>query len=473
MIGASPAMAGPSIGAVRDLTDAAENARVLDRAAELLLGQGADVFGADERATSAGAVAAADPVELEALRCARSRLVLEEALSGAGFASDGPRARLTIVWAMYGETGRIRPSGPDNPHGEDFLQAKVAQVSWLTDGLPIDWNLIAVDDGCPDEPSSAAMAETIAAEQGWDRPVSPGRPAPVRVLRLADAIGDEPSARPELLGPAFDRLATTADSRKGGSILLGLADAVAATAQTATTKPATAASDPACHVVLYTDADLSANVAQAGLLAGPIIDGRAGGVVGQRYGVDGAVLVKEQGASAEPISTGSKPDKMIILFRHFVRATLIPDLASVMDTQAGFKAFESEALLPVLGEMASFDETFDVELLIRFAQRTAGLAVAPIVFVEDFAQTNFPSVDPGARHLDMVKQLIGVYDTLVASIRPVAGEAADILDRCRSLDLNGYVELIERLRADDERRAVAGGPDPLFDSRWTAADLAD
>ena len=115
------------------------------------------------------------------------------------------------------------------------------------------------------------------------------------------------------------------------------------------------------------------------------------------------------------------------------------------------KAFDAEALGPAIRQMASFNETFDVELLIHLAQRYGprALAVEPIVFTEDFAATNFPSVKPGPRHLAMVHQVVELYDRLVAPVTPVAGEAADLLTLIRTLDLDDYVTLIEHLRAED------------------------
>ena len=170
---------------------------------------------------------------------------------------------------------------------------------------------------------------------------------------------------------------------------------------------------------------------------------------------------------SQRFAAGQSPDKLIVLFRHFVRALLIPSLAHVLDTQAGFKAFDAEALRPVLREMTSFNETFDVELLIHLAQRhgAASLAVEPIVFTEDFAATNFPSVDPGARHLAMVRQVVDLYERFVARVEPAGGEAADLLDLVRTLELDGYVRLIEALRAED-----AGDP-TLFDRRWPVPHL--
>ena len=426
---------------VRDLTDPDQNQAVLDAASAL----------AEGRAAAASVAASHGPaVAAEAAAAARSRRRLGEL--------TGP-IQLTVVWAMYGETGRMVPR-TEHPHGEDFVRAKVRQLNWLTDGLPgVTWSIIACDDGCPDRPSSADLMAGIAAAEGYP---STGHRS-VTVLRLADVIGSGIA-----ISPAFGRLTSTEQSRKGGSILAALAAAVGA-------DPARA-NGAGRHVVCYTDADLSANLAQLGSLAAPLVAGDpvvpgngVVGALGQRYGIEGAVLVRADGPVTEPHSTGDKPDKIIILFRHFVRALLIPALAHVLDTQAGFKAFDTAALGPVIGEMASFNETFDVELLIHLAQRYGpqALAVEPIVFTEDFAATNFPSVDPGPRHLAMVRQVVELYDRLVAPVAPVSGEASDLLALVRTLDLDGYVTLIEGLRAED-----AGDP-TLFDRRWPVSHLRD
>ncbi len=418
----------------RDLTDPAENQAVLDAASALAEGSTT----VEQVTRDHGPAVAA-----EALAAARSRQRLSE-LSGP--------VQLTVVWAMYGETGRMVPRSA-HEHGEDFVRAKVAQLDWLTSGLPgVSWSIIACDDGCPDRPSSADLMTEIAAAEGYPRE---GHRS-VTVIRLAEVIeGGLP------VSPAFDQLVSTDQSRKGGSILAGLAAAVEAAAA----RPG----DAGRHVVCYTDADLSANLAQLGSLAAPLGGDGVACALGQRYGMDEAVLVKASGPTREPHSTGDKPDKVIVLFRHFVRATLIPSLAHVLDTQAGFKAFDGDLLSPVLRQMTSFNETFDVELLIHLAQRygAQALAVEPIVFTEDFAATNFPSVEPGPRHLAMILQIVDIYQRFVAPVAPAAGEAADLLELVRTLDLDRYVTLIQRLRAEDE------GDPTLFDRRWPVQHLRD
>src|SRR6202046_5042528 len=360
---------------VRDLTDSDQNQAVLDVASVLIEGG---------LAAERAAVGYGPAVMAEAAAVARSRRRPAE-LAGPVHPTRG--------WGLYGETGRMVPRA-EHPHGEDFVRTKVGQLDWLTGGLPgVTWSIIACDDGCSDQPSSADLMTEIAAAEGYPKEGNRS----VTVLRLAEVIANGPS-----ISPAFDRLTSTDQSRKGGSILAGLAAAVGS-------GPARQATGAGRHVVSYTDADLSANLAQLGSLAAPIVGGdQVGAAFGPRYGIDGAGAVRAAGPPTEPHSTGDKPDKIIILFRHFVRALLIPSLAHVLDTQAGFKVFDSAALGPAIGQMASFNETFDVELLIHLAQRYGpqALAVEPIVFTEDFAATNFPSVEPGPRLLAMVPPVV-------------------------------------------------------------------
>src|SRR5580704_17848093 len=256
---------------VRDLTDSDQNQAVLDVASALV----------EDHAERHVANSYGPAVEAEAIAAARSRRRLGVLI--------GP-IHLTVVWAMYGETGRMVPRA-EHPHGEDFVRTKVRQLDWLTSGLPsVTWSVIACDDGCSDQPSSADLMTEIAAAEGYPKEGNRS----VTVIRLAEVIANGPS-----ISPAFDRLTSTDQSRKGGSILAGLAAAVGSGPAQAT--------GTGRHVVSYTDADLSANLAQLGSLAAPIVGGeKVVAALGQRYGIDGAVLIRADGPSTEPHSTGDR-----------------------------------------------------------------------------------------------------------------------------------------------------------------------
>ena len=136
----------------------------------------------EEIALGHGAAVAA---EAEAVCRSRARLM-----------TAGGAMHVSVVWAMYGETGRM-VTRDEHPHGEDFVRVKARQRDWLTDGSGVTWSVMAVDDGCPKTASSAEVMRRIVASEGY--PTDGHRS--ITVLRLADLIDDGPS-----IGPAFDRL---------------------------------------------------------------------------------------------------------------------------------------------------------------------------------------------------------------------------------------------------------------------------
>ncbi len=91
---------------------------------------------------------------------------------------DAGPLRVSVVFAMFREHERILPTGM-HPHGEDFLVRKIEQLEWLLGDLTsLSWEMIAVDDGCPDR--SGRVALEIMAERAPD--------APVQVIFLEDGI---------------------------------------------------------------------------------------------------------------------------------------------------------------------------------------------------------------------------------------------------------------------------------------------
>ncbi len=60
-------------------------------------------------------------------------------------------------------------------------------------------------------------------------------------------------------------------------------------------------------------------------------------------------------------------DHTMLVFRHFIRTKLLPQLGEVVDTQCGFKAFKAEVLKKVLERMTDKRFSFDMELLLLTA----------------------------------------------------------------------------------------------------------
>ena len=73
--------------------------------------------------------------------------------------SAGWTGRLAVLVAMWGEGRRLLPRSDDNPLGEDSLRVKLDQLEWLFDGTDVDWRLLAIDDGDPDDSASVAQQQ--------------------------------------------------------------------------------------------------------------------------------------------------------------------------------------------------------------------------------------------------------------------------------------------------------------------------
>ncbi len=92
-------------------------------------------------------------------------------------------------------------------------------------------------------------------------------------------------------------------------------------------------------------------------------------------------------------------DHTMLVFRHFIRTKLLPQLGEVVDTQCGFKAFKAEVLKKVLERMTDKRFSFDMELLLLTALHCGrgGNAVgkAPIVWIESNEESNFYTAQAG------------------------------------------------------------------------------
>ena len=228
---------------------------------------------------------------------------------------------VSVIFAVYKEHNRIK-TNREHPHGEDFLLKKVEQLEWLFNNkLNIRWELIIVDDGCPE--NSGAVAENIINKNKLNDKV--------RVLYLKDAIENN-------LAPAKS-ISTTNDSQKGGSIIYGMWDAVQVNK-----------SDN--HIVVYTDADLSTHLGQLGLLINPLLNKNKLVAIGSRREPDSIVIKKG--------SRNNRGKLFIYLWKR-----LIPNLGNIIDTQCGFKAFNSEMLVKIIDNLIEKKFAFDIELLLR------------------------------------------------------------------------------------------------------------
>jgi len=336
-----------------DLTNPVQGRQVFETA-ELLI----DLYPSEDELKRVDAHIVAEQKEYPVILHLASKLTLSKmslkALSDPVFCS--------FVVAMYNEHNRIRTI-EEHLAGEDFLRRKVTQLEWLFEGeTDKDWELVFVDDGCPKK--SGEIAQKIIQQERYKN---------VEVLFLADGISEK--------SPVTKGLTSTDDSQKGGAIQFGMWSVIQASHENAH------------HVVFYTDSDLSTHIGQAGLLLRQLADQHTVCAIGTRYDT-GGVYCTPSGAQGV-----THHDRMMLVFRHFIRSKLLPQLGEVVDTQCGFKAFKAEVLKKVLERMTDKRFSFDMELLLLTALHCGreGNAVgkAPIVWIESNEESNFYTAQAG------------------------------------------------------------------------------
>lgn len=271
------------------------------------------------------------------------------------------KVRIGVVFAMWGEQNRLHKKSDTNPNGEDLLNVKVNQLAWLFKSTSIDWKLYAVDDGCPH--GSGGIAESISvASQFSDK---------IEVLFLEKSL---PADKPPL-----KNLASANDSRKGGAILLGCQKAL----------------EDGVDLIIYTDADNSVHLSQAGLLLRPHLEDGYKVILGNRKDPN-AVLVKQENRWGIGIKA----------LRHMQRMIGVSIFSrDIRDSQAAFKLYHKDILAEILENPSVFDFSFDSDWI-----------ACAIAFEEDFAKVPFAFIDSFAESASIVQGPMTTWETLLKGL---------------------------------------------------------
>ena len=253
--------------------------------------------------------------------------------------------KVGVVFAMWGEHNRLQPKSSANPNGEDSLRNKIRQLNWVTQGSTVQWQLYAVDDGCPHD--SVHIAKHIAHQQ--PREIS----EQVNVIQLSMAI-------PTKVGP-LKWLDSVNDSRKGGAIILGCERALSA----------------GVDGVVYTDADNSVHLGQLGLILEPYVKQSMQVVLGNRKHPD-SILVKQEERWGVGIKTLRHMQRMIgaQIFEHGIK-----------DTQAAFKFYSRPVLEMILEKPTVYDFSFDTDWIFAAMEMDQPISTVPFAFIDSAAES--------------------------------------------------------------------------------------
>jgi hypothetical protein len=365
-----------------------------------------------------------------------------------------PPIHCTVVFALYKENNRILPKGSEEGkshiNGEDFIRRKHKQMSWLFDKKKkSSWSLLGVDDGCPMD--SSGMMKTIYEGEGYDN---------VSVYKLKEAIkgGTLKGLNVEKLkSEAWDEGdALVKASQKAGAILYGLELASAMTFEGKR------------HIIVYTDSDLSTDLALCGLNFNTIIKGKAECSVSQRFGEPysvncGKLMGAEEGGGIAP---GMPKESMIHLsLRHKLRLNLLPPLAPITDTNCGHKALTPETAAATVSKVKDYKGSFDIDWLVcvGVAAKAAGklaIKTTPIPWVNSVGESNFWSAPTGAEDEAAKKlksatswhsifkamlDMYGWHKEELEKLGMVTDESKAYVDWVSKMDVNMYMKLSDAI----------------------------
>jgi len=304
-----------------------------------------------------------------------------------------------------------------HPHGEDFISRKLKQLAWLfEESVNVDWELIIVDDGCPEK--SGQIAQEIIEQKDLKN---------VQVLFLEDAIDQDLAVS--------SPMQKTSESQKGGSIAYGMWSA----AQDSYNGE---------HIILFTDADLSTHLGQTGLLIHPIIQGKKRAAIGSRREKE-SVVIKQGGRN-------NRGKLFIYLWKR-----MIPQLNYIVDTQCGFKAFHKNTVNEIIEGLIEKKFAFDIELLLQTELlESQSIQKVGIAWIDSEAASTTTDIQP---YLPMLKTITLMQEKYTKADEMGKSFASFI----ESLSEDDFQELLKRIP-----EGIANGEPADFD-KFTGVSVDD
>jgi hypothetical protein len=300
------------------------------------------------------------------------QLAIKLARSRAFFLATRPSVFVSIVVPAYGENVRLLPRGSEpgrDPHGEDFVLQKSAQLEWLVAGTGSGYEVVVVDDMSKPEPvtSGAAITAVVTEHQvpHW------------RVLHLTDGVTNDKDGT-GVVAASLRHVEIPKNTRKAGAVYFGAAKAIEARGT------------GSAHVIAVTDCDLSVDLGQLGNLVAPIVTGAVAAAGSRR--LPESLLEIEPGRNTRANAAR--------YFREILLKGLLP-----RDTQCGAKAFSADALGQVIeAGLDIMDFSFDIELLTKLALRFGADLVVPVP-VAWFDSSELTTTDSSVHYGIMRSQL--------------------------------------------------------------------
>ncbi len=274
----------------------------------------------------------------------------------------GRKARLAILMNLVHEHHRLAPASLTNPNGENSLENKLAQLEWIFEGTGVDYHLVYVSGSCP-------WGSDGVLEQQIQRTGSSGR--------VSHFIMDEgPEKEPE--GISYT------PNCKGGEMIYGIRSILQKSGY-----PDAGAFD----ALLFTDADMSFDLAQAGSLMAAYFEGSRF-IIGDRMHPQ-SILLKNM----------TRAGSGILVYRHIQRK-LTPRYfldRKLHDTQCPWKFLSLEAARRIEGKLDCMDWSIDTDIIGAAEYCHIPMEIQPVTFIDSEKESHGKAIGHYCRNRTIIE----------------------------------------------------------------------
>ncbi|MFP4423627.1 MAG: hypothetical protein ACLFP2_00185 [Candidatus Woesearchaeota archaeon] len=154
------------------------------------------------------------------------------------------------------------------------------------------------------------------------------------------------------------------------------------------------------HYLIYTDADLSTDLGQTGLLVDKFYNNNFHVAIGSRREYDSVVLKQ-----------GKRNDRGKLFIYLWKR--MLPEIGYITDSQCGFKAFKADIATDIIQDTIEKKFAFDLELMLKAQHiRSECIAKVPVAWIDSESLSTTKTVSDETNkdaYLAMLKAVSRMY----------------------------------------------------------------
>lgn len=303
---------------------------------------------------------------------------------------------VSICIPIYDEINRFKTS-KQHQNGEDFLNVKLKQCEELFgENEKITFNLLLIDDGCPNK--TGKFIERYIKDNNIEKS---------NVIYLEDCIKNG----------ILRYINDVNESRKGGAIYYGLYYSIHKLPKIKKK-----------HIIIYTDADISTDLRQCGLLLDKINE------------KDSCCIACRHLPDSITIKKGSRSVRAKI--HSYFWKQLFEEINYLSDTQTSFKAFDSKIIPNLLDNINEFKFCFDIEILLK-CNKLSKISQIPIYWKDSPNESKTNKLE---YYLEILQSMSKLYKVYVKDKTQHKDKISNYLD---NITINEYENLLNNYSKDN------------------------